>query len=164
MLANGTGFARRGTRNGAFRHGRHGTPEYRLWAALVQRCTNRNREDFATYGGRGITVCTGWRSFENFFASMGKRPVGMTVERNENASGYWCGTCEECRRLGRAPNCRWATREEQARNTSRSRLIEARGERLTLTEWSRRLGIPRTTLRDMLVRQADKLIELLETA
>ena len=159
-----TQFARPGEGNGAFRHGRHGSPEYRLWAAIVQRCTNRKRDDFATYGGRGITVCAGWRSFEAFFASMGPRPAGMTVERKKNDCGYWCGECVECRRLGRELNCRWATREEQARNTSRSRIIEAKGERLTLTEWSRRLRIPRTTLRDMLARNPEKLIELLEAA
>jgi DNA-binding NtrC family response regulator len=43
-------------------------------------------------------------------------------------------------------NCRWATAREQANNTSRTRFIELDGERNSVTEWSRKLGIKQSTL------------------
>src|SRR5690242_17959080 len=33
------------------------TPEYVVWAAMIQRCTNPKIEKYKHYGGRGIKVC-----------------------------------------------------------------------------------------------------------
>jgi hypothetical protein len=71
---------------------------------MMDRCTNRNGQNWADYGGRGITVCERWLIFENFLADMGERPPGTTIERVENDLGYEPG------------NCRWATRKQQSRN------------------------------------------------
>jgi hypothetical protein len=71
---------------------------------MIQRCTNPNFKQWAHYGGRGITVCDRWRSFENFLADMGRRPQGLTLERENNDRGYEPG------------NCKWATRLEQRAN------------------------------------------------
>lgn len=82
-------------------------------------------------GGRGIRVCGRWEKFENFIADMGRRPsLRHTIDRLDNSRGYAPG------------NCRWATRREQARNTSRNRYLRFRGERLIITDWARRIGIP----------------------
>lgn len=91
-------------------HGQSGTSEYWIWKAMIQRCTNPNDQRWADYGGRGITICQRWReSFEAFYADMGPRPVGLTLERVDNDAGYSPG------------NCKWATRAEQARNKRPSR-------------------------------------------
>lgn len=68
------------------------------------RCTNPNSPHYPNYGGRGITVCPEWSSFERFIADMGRRPPGMTLERKENDGPYTPG------------NCIWATPTQQARN------------------------------------------------
>jgi hypothetical protein len=52
-------------------HGLAGTQIWLRWRNMLQRCTNSHRPDYRHYGGRGITVCARWRSFEAFYADMG---------------------------------------------------------------------------------------------
>ena len=82
------------------------TPEYRSWQMMKNRCHNPKARDYAYYGGRGITVCKKWRdSFAAFLADMGRRPsTAHTLDRINADKNYT------------PSNCRWATRETQARN------------------------------------------------
>jgi hypothetical protein len=109
--------------------------EYWIWNSMVQRCTNSKSVGYSNYGGRGITVCDRWRSFENFFADMGPRPTALhSIERRDNDKGY-------------APdNCHWATRQEQNRNRRNTRWITANGETRCLAQWARSLGCTNGTI------------------
>lgn len=87
-------------------HGMTASPEYNSWHAMKSRCLYPSHEAYHRYGGRGITICDRWlNSFENFYADLGPRPEGTTLERINNNDGY------------HKDNCKWATRKEQSNNT-----------------------------------------------
>lgn len=43
------------------KHGMAGTSEHGVWLHMLGRCHNPNDAGFKDYGGRGISVCAGWR-------------------------------------------------------------------------------------------------------
>lgn len=101
----------------ARRHSAAGSLAYQSWQGAKQRTNNPRDKKWSAYGGRGITMCQRYRDdFAAFFADMGDRPMGLTLDRVDNSGGYWCGQCAECRRSGQPFNLRWATHSEQRLN------------------------------------------------
>lgn len=133
-----------GKRSPTYRHGRTGTSLHKVWMGMIARCEIKSATGYKDYGGRGISVCDGWRGcggFEAFLADMGERPTALhSIERINNDGDYT------------PDNCRWATRREQDRNTRRSRLIVYNGESKTLREWSDEIEINYETLRQRIGR------------
>ena len=109
---------------------------YRSWWHAMERCSNPNFKQFKDYGGRGITVCEAWQSYDGFWNDMHATwKKGLTLERIDNKQGY------------SKKNCRWATMQEQSRNTRRNRKINFRGTIRVLKDWASQIGINQSTLR-----------------
>ena len=89
-------------------HGMSRTKIYYIWVEMKKRCLNKKQKAYKNYGGRGIKVCKRWMYFENFYADMGEKPDGKSLERINNNLGYF------------KKNCKWATHLEQMRNTRRN--------------------------------------------
>lgn len=122
-------------------HGLSKSTSYKCWAGMINRCQNPKDPRFKDYGGRGISVCERWLSFENFLEDMGQRPsMAHSIDRKNNDLGYFLS------------NCYWATLTEQQNNTRRNKFITFQGQTKTAAQWARHLGLDVVTLRARIQR------------
>ena len=117
-----------------FIHGMSKTSTYKSWEAMIQRCSNASLKSYKNYGGRGISVCYEWTKFEKFYADMGIKPNGCSIDRIDVNGNY------------DKLNCRWSSMKQQNRNRRNNRLIEFNGETMCINEWAESLGINKRTL------------------
>lgn len=103
-------------------HGASNSKTWKTWSSMKNRCLNSNYDRYSSYGGRGITVCDRWFSFEKFFEDMGTRPDGKTLDRIDNNGNY------------EPSNCRWSTPKQQLRNTRTTVFLNINGKRTPLVE------------------------------
>jgi hypothetical protein len=123
-------------------HGGYRHPEYRVWNLMRQRCHNPKNTHYASYGGRGISVCDRWRkSYAAFNEDMGRRPfLGAQIDRIDNNGNYEPG------------NCRWATRKQNCRNQRKTRFLAYRGEVRSMPEWCEILGLHYGTVKHRVLK------------
>ena len=103
---------------------------------MMCRCYLPSQTSYNRYGGRGIAVCDEWHDFMNFYNWSIKNGYSdnLTIDRIDNDGNY------------EPSNCRWATRIEQSNNVSRNKRLTYKGRTMTVSQWSRELGIDRRTL------------------
>ena len=95
-------------------HDMTGTGAYRSYSSAIQRCRNPKRRQWKWYGGRGIEFR--FKSFEEFFAELGPRPKGMTLDRYPNPDGHY-----------EHGNVRWASWNQQAHNKKKTGTSKFKG-------------------------------------
>lgn len=105
-------------------HNAGGTGAYKSWLSMRGRCNDENNNEYHRYGGRGISVCEQWSSFEVFLKDMGPRPDGMSIDRVDPNGNY------------EPSNCKWSTPKEQSRNKRNNVVLTIDGESKTVVEWS----------------------------
>lgn len=119
-------------------HGMTETRLYDIWCSIKQRCYNSKATAFKNYGGRGIVMCDEWREDFAAFASWAEangRQQGLDIDRRDNDGPY-------------APeNCRFVTRADNQSNTRVAVVYSYWGERLTLSEATRRFRVDKKTIR-----------------
>jgi hypothetical protein len=106
---------------------------YYTWQAMKRRCLKNSESCFDRYGGRGILVCEKWKNnYQAFFEDMGLPPsMDHQIDRVDNDGNY------------EPSNCRWVTRQENARNKSNNSYLEHKGKILTIAEWAEVTGLDR---------------------
>lgn len=121
------------------KHGAARTPLYTVWRAILARCNRPSCKAWQWYGRRGVQ-CR-FQSFEEFRDALGDPPgPGWTVDRIDNNGHY------------EASNIRWATWQEQSRNTRRNRILTFNGKSQPMADWSKELGLARGILAARLKR------------
>lgn len=118
------------TNSPAQKHKQCGTKEYRAWIHLRQRCNNPKAKQYCDYGGRGISVCKEWDSFDKFLEDMGRCPGNnLSIDRIDVDGNY----CKE--------NCRWATIIEQNNNQRRNKYYTFNGFTGTIPQILRKFSL-----------------------
>lgn len=115
-------------------HGKARTPVHRAWLSMRDRCLRPKSSAFVDYGGRGISICKEWDTFEGFFADMGDPPEGFTIERVDVNGNY------------NKQNCRWADRTDQARNRRNCKFFTIEGKKVRAKEVAEILGVKYKTI------------------
>lgn len=118
------------------KHGGKHTRLYRTWIGIKTRCYNKNEYSYKDYGGRGIIVCDEWvNDFQAFhdWAIENGYDDNLTIDRIDVNGNY------------EPINCRWADKNTQMNNTTRSHYLEYNGETHTIAEWSKIKGLKYST-------------------
>ena len=113
---------------------------YITWKNMLKRCNDPENDNYQYYGGKGIRVCARWLCFEAFVEDMGWRPDNKTLDRKFSNKNYTKN------------NCRWATKKQQANNTSNNRRLTYKGETKNLVHWAKKFKLPPTTITSRLKR------------
>lgn len=100
-------LARSGTRR---IDGRSRTRLYKILRGVIDRTSNPNGSCFGKYGARGIHICEEWRNFDVFkkWALENGYNDSLSLDRKDGSKGYY------------PENCRWATPQQQSRNTCKN--------------------------------------------
>ena len=114
-------------------HGMSFTRTYTSWNSMHQRCSNTKHKSYADYGGRGISVCDQWATFEGFYADMGDRPAKTTLERKNSNGNY------------EPSNCIWASPDVQNNNRRNSLRVIYKGESMGFLQAATLSGIKRSS-------------------
>jgi hypothetical protein len=93
-------------------HGQSKTRLYKIWLGMRARTGNPNEKIYKYYGGRGISICNEWSSYEGFrlWALESGYSGNLTIDRS-NCDKNYC-----------ADNCRWVSIADQQRNRRNNKL------------------------------------------
>lgn len=117
-------------------HKKSNTRLYRIWKHMIDRCNNNKSDAYKYYGGRGISICKDWHNIELFFewSFCNGYDDSLTLDRLDTNGNY------------DPENCRWATRKEQANNTSRNVNLFFNGKTQNISQWASETGIKFATI------------------
>ncbi len=114
---------------------------YWAWKSIKQRCQNPSYKAYRNYGGRGISVCQEWQSFEPFlkWSLENGYTQGLDIDRIDNNGNY----CPE--------NCRWVSRKENINNRRNTAELTIDGIKKPRTEWECLANLPSGILKAWII-------------
>lgn len=124
-------------------HGLSKSRFYQCWRDMLDRTHRKQNRAFGNYGGRGITVCNKWNSFQGFKEDMYESYLvhseihgekNTTLDRIDYNGNY------------HFDNCRWATPKVQSTNKRSNKRFIIDGELLTAKEISEKFSLPYSTI------------------
>lgn len=119
----------RWTGDGIKTHGLSDSRIIQTYSNMKRRCDNPKNNSYKYYGGKGITYCEKWKTFDGFLDDMyDTYKDGLTIERLDNSKNY----CKE--------NCTWATMKQQENHTGHNHKVEYQGETLNIIQLVERTG------------------------
>lgn len=75
-------------------HGMTNTRPFRIWMGMKTRCDNTKVQEYPDYGGRGITYCDKWKTFEGFWEDMQEGYSDhLTLDRVDTNGNYGKNNC-----------------------------------------------------------------------
>lgn len=99
-----------------------------IFRGMMGRCYSKTDKSYRWYGAKGIGVCKEWidnpRLFEDWSMKHGYQE-GLTIDRIDETKDY----CPE--------NCRWITREDNARYKSTTKMMTVNGVSHTGKDWAK---------------------------
>lgn len=104
--------------------------EYQAWQDMMRRCFDRTHWNYPHYGGRGITVCDRYQTFDNLLSDIGYAPTPKhSLDRWPNNDGNY-----------EPGNVRWATPAEQLRNRRNTLMVPWEGKMVPAVDLAVILG------------------------
>lgn len=115
---------------------------YGVWAAMIARCSNPNNTHWASYGGKGVSVCDRWLDYANFrkdaynhgyYEQEKNTPYLdiLSIDRYPDPNGDY-----------EPGNVRWIPLRQQYECVCQDHLFEYDGKVYGTAEISRHLNIP----------------------
>lgn len=118
------------------KHGLSNTHVYKIVMGIIQRCTDKNCENYPRYGGRGVRIYKPWREnpgeFAQWLLDHGWKPglqVDKDIKDQFHLNGYYPTTIS------------FVKKNENSRHTRRNRMITYNGESHPLCVWEKITGI-----------------------
>lgn len=113
---------------------------YNIWYLMRYRCNNPKCHAYHNYGGRGISICTDWNDNDTGYLAFKQWALdsgytdSLSLDRIDNNGNY------------EPNNCRWADAFVQGNNKRNSAYLVYNGEKHTISQWARIIGMDMRTL------------------
>ncbi len=102
---------------------------YYTWNRIFNGCTNKFSYVWDDFGGKGIRICPRWKKYENFKADMDTREYRRMKSPVLVRVNQMIGFTQR--------NTKWVPRKEAPVYRINTRYVKFKGEKRTMSEWSR---------------------------
>lgn len=112
---------------------------YGVWTAIKRRCYNKKANDYAPYGGKGVSMCEEWKNnYKTFYdwAIANGWVKGMQIDKDQRARELNMAAL-----LYSPETCMVVSCKQNQNSRSDNILVEYRGETKTLAEIAEKYGV-----------------------